>query len=144
MVPRLTIHKQKREVFAFSSILLCFFSFPPIFSRMIPRFLKSSNEKQREDIKRSNSSRSTWKRQQRPTILSVQLRKQERQLRQKQERKPRRKGLWRKKTRGNRQNIFNNFRIRYQWRILPFLRVLKDSNTRRSNGPLKRIRKNNY
>jgi len=67
MMPRSTIHKQKRKKFHLSSVLLYLSPFPLTFPKTILRC--------RGGMKRSNSFRPTWKRQQRPTILSILLRR---------------------------------------------------------------------
>ena len=77
MVPKSTIYKQKRKVFAFSSILPCFPPFPLTSSKIIPKCLKNSAMKYKEDTRRSNSSKPIWKKQQKHTILNILLKRQE-------------------------------------------------------------------
>ena len=56
MVLKSTIHKQKKEVFAFSSISQCLSPFPPTFPKTMPRCLKSNTVKYSKGTRRSNSS----------------------------------------------------------------------------------------
>jgi len=51
MVPRSTIHKQKRKFFALVSVSLCLSPLSPTFHKTMPRFLKSSR-----GIRRSSGS----------------------------------------------------------------------------------------
>ena len=56
MVPRSTIHKQKRKNFHLSSILLYLLPFSPIFPKTTPRCLKSSNGRYKEGTKKKKIS----------------------------------------------------------------------------------------
>ena len=155
MVPKLTIHKQKIKVFAFFSVSLCL----PLFSLTSPktmlRYLKSNTMKCSEGTRRSNSSWLIWKKQRRPIVLSMQLRKQEKKQRPRQERKPKSKELQKRKRKRNGQSTFSNSGTRYWWKILFSWRALEvlrlqelnvrrlTQNIRRSNGLLKRLKRRN-
>ena len=101
---------RKEKFFYFSSVSPCSPLFPPISSKMMLRYLKSSSKKYSKDMRRSNSFWLNWKKQQRHVELSVQFRKQEKKQRPKWERKPRKGGLKRKR---KHWNTSNNSRIRY-------------------------------
>ena len=113
MLSRPIIHKQKRKFFHLSSISSYLLSSHPIFHNTTPIYLKSSDGRYREDMRRSNSFKPNWKRQQRPVMLSVLLRRQERWPRLRQGRKSRSGGLWRKRRKKNRWSIWDNSEMKY-------------------------------
>ena len=118
IVPRSTIYKQKRKVFAFVSISLCL---PPsllTFPKIMPKYLKSSSKKSSGDMRRSNSSWSNWKKQQSHIRLSMWLRRQGRKLRGEELYKRRRR-------RGEHWSTSNNSRTRCLRKMLLFWRALK-------------------
>ena len=122
---------------------------------MTLKYLKSSSKKCSKDTKKNNSFWLVWKRQQRPVMSSVQLRRQEKKPRPKQERRPRNRELQKRRRRKNRWSISNDYRTRNQQRILPFWRVpnvprSQKLNTgkspqrmRRSNSLSRKQKKNN-
>ena len=119
-MPRSTIYKQKRKVFAFSSVPLCLFLFFPTFPKIILRCLKNSNEKCKGDMRKNNSSKSIQKRQQNSATLSILLRRQRRQQKSRLERKLKREGLQRRIRRKNEQSISSNSRTKYWQKMLLF------------------------
>ena len=125
MVSKSTIYKQKRKVFTFSSVSSCLPLFPPTSSKIMLRCLKSSAIRYSKGTRRSNSSWFVWKKQWRPVVQSMQLRKQEKRQRPRQERKPKSKDLQKRRKKRKRQSISNNSRMRYQQRILLSQRIQK-------------------
>ena len=156
MIPRSTIHKQKRKFFALVSVLSCL---PPptlIFHETIPRFLKSSSKKYSRGTRRSSSSWSNWKKWQSYIGLSMQLRRLERKQRKRLRRKLKGSELWRRRReRGGWWSTSNSSETRCQRKKLPYWNRLKDSRswdpnvrsspleTRRNNGPPRRLKGSN-
>ena len=124
-------------------ILSCLPLFLLIFPKIILKCLKSNNRRCRESMKRSNSFRPTWKKRQRPAALSVLLRRWGRGLRPRQERKPRSKGLWKRRINRSNWSTWSDSRMGFWPKTLPFWRALKLSrswnlNTRRSSQKTRR------
>jgi len=109
MVPRSTIHKQKRKFFTLVSVLLCLLLPTPTFHKTTPRPLKSSGKRCSGGTRRSSSPSFDCKRQQKPVMQSVQLRRLGEKQRLEPRKRPRDRGLWRRR-RGRRGqwNISSN------------------------------------
>jgi len=75
MVPRSTIHKQKRKFFTLVSVSLCLLPLPLTFLKMMLNCLRNSAVRCSDGMRSSSSLSFDCKRQQRPVMLSVQLRK---------------------------------------------------------------------
>ena len=95
MVPRSTIYKQKRKFFALVSVLLCLPPPLPTFHKMTPRPLKSSGKRCSGGTKRSRGSSFDCKRQWKPVMQSVWLRKPGEKWRPRPRKRPRGRGLQR-------------------------------------------------
>ena len=92
MVPRSTIYKQKRKFFALVSVSSCLLPPSPTFHNMTPKSLKNSTKKY-------SSSCFNWRKEWSYIGLSMQLRKQGGKQRKRLGRKPRGRGLQRRKRR---------------------------------------------
>jgi len=86
MVPGSTIHKQKRKFFALVSVSLCL-SLPP------PTFLKTTLKCLRSSTMRCSSLSFDCKRQWRPVVQSMWLRKPGEKQRPKPRKRPKNRGL---------------------------------------------------
>jgi len=75
MVPRSIIHKQKREFFALVSALLCLPLPTPTFPRTTLKCSRSSAGRCNDSMRRNSSLSSGYKRQQKPVVQNVQLRR---------------------------------------------------------------------
>jgi len=75
MVPRSIIHKQKREFFALVSVLLCPLPPTPTFLRTMLKCSRSSARRCNDGMRRNSSPSFSYKRQQKPAVQSVQLRR---------------------------------------------------------------------
>ena len=106
------INGKKKKVFTFSSILLCLPPLSPTFLNMTPIYLKSSTVKYSNSIRRNNRSWFVWKKQWRPIVWNVWLRKQRERWRLRQERKLKSRGLQKRRRRRNGWSISNNSRMR--------------------------------
>jgi len=113
MVPRSTIHKQKRKFFALVSVLLCLPPPPPTFHKTTPRPLKSSGKRCSGGIRRSRGPSFSCKRQRKPIMQSVQLRKPGEKRRPRPRKRPRGRGLQkRRRGRRGRGSTSSDFRTR--------------------------------
>ena len=157
IVPRSTIHKQKREFFTLVLVLSCL---PPPFStfhKTMLKFLKSSGKRYSGGTRRSSGSQNNWKKWHSYIGLSMRLRRQ----RGKQRRRPRRKLRGRelqrrRKEKREQQSTSSNSEMRCQRKMLSYWRGLKDPrlwgpNARRSppeirrdNGPPRRLGGSNW
>jgi len=97
MVPRLTIHKQKREFFALVSALLCLPPPTPTFHKTTLRYSRSSAVRCNDGMRRNSSPSYDCKRQRKPVVLSVQLRKPGEKQRPRPRKRPRDRGLQRRR-----------------------------------------------
>jgi len=104
MVPRSTIHKQKKKFFALVPISLCFLPPTPIFLKTTLKCLRSSIMKCSDGMRRSNSSSFICKRQLRPVVQSIQLRKPEERQRPKLRKRLKSGGLQKRRS----WSIFND------------------------------------
>jgi len=93
MVPRSTIYKQKRDFFALASVSSCLPLLSLTFSNTMLKYSKSGDVKCSNGMRRSNSSWFVCKRQQRPIMWSVQLKRQGGRQRPRQRKKLKDRGL---------------------------------------------------
>ena len=155
MIPKSIIYKQKRKVFTFSFTSSCLPLFSLTFSNMMLIYLKSSTVKCSDSMRRSNSFQFIWKRQQRPVVQSMWLRRQEKRQRPKQKKKLKDKDLQKRRIRGKSQSISVNSGTKCQWRTSLYWRALIDPRSwdlsarksptemRSSNSPPKKLERSN-
>ena len=152
MVPRSTIHKQKRKFFALVSVSLCLPLPTPTFPKMTLKCSKNSAVRCNNSMRRSSSLSFDCKRQQKPIVQSMQLRNPEEKQRPKPRKRPRDRGLQRRRReRRGQWNISSDSRTRCQKKRPPYWRGLKDPRswglskkrllleTRRGNSPPRRL-----
>ena len=96
MVPRSTIHKQKKEFFALVSVSLCLPLPTPTFPRMTLKCSRSSAGRCNNSMRRSRGPSFNYKRQCKPIVQSVWLRKPGEKWRPRPRKRPRGRGLWRR------------------------------------------------
>ena len=145
MVPRSTIYKQKREFFALISVSLCL-SLPTLtFPRMTLKCQRSSARRCNSSMRRSRGPSFNCKRQWKPVMQSMLLRKPG------EKRRPRPRKRPRGREKGGRWSISSDSGTRCQRKRPPYQRGLKDSRLwgpstrrllpeiRRGNGPPKRL-----
>jgi len=97
MVPKSTIHKQKRKFFALVSVLLCLLLPPLTFHKMTLRPLKGSSKRCSRGMRRSRDPSFDCKRQRKPIVQSMQLRKLGEKQRPRLRKRPRGRGLRRRR-----------------------------------------------
>jgi len=101
MVPRSIIHKQKRKFFALVSVLSCLPPPTPTFPRTTLKCSRSSAGRCNDGMRRSSSPSSGYKGQCKSVMQSVQLRRLGEKRRPELRKRPRDRGL-RRRRRGRR------------------------------------------
>jgi len=98
MVPRSTIHKQKRKFFALVFVSLYLLLPPLTFLKTMLKCSRSSAVRYSNGMRSSSSSSFNYKRQQRPIMQSMQLRKPGEKQRPKPRKRPKNRRLRRRRS----------------------------------------------
>ena len=153
MVPRSTIHKQKRKFFALVFVSLCLSLSSLIFLKITLKCLRSSAVRYSNNMRKSSSPFFNYKRQQRSIVQIVWLIKPGEKQRLKLRKGPKNRKLQRRR---KSQSIPNDSGTRCQRKRLLYQRGLKDPRLwnpstrkllleiRRGNGPPKRLERSNW
>ena len=146
MVPRSTIHKQKKEFFALVSVSLCLPLPTPTFPRMTLKCSRSSAGRCNNSMRRSRGPSFNYKRQCKPIVQSVWLRKPGEKWRPKPRKKQRGRELWRRRReRRGQWNISSDSRTRCQRKRLKDPKLQGPSarrsllEMRKGNSPSRRL-----
>ena len=148
---------EKRVFFALVSVLSCLL--PPIliFPRTTLKCSRSSAMRCNDGMRRSSSSSFDCKRQRKPIVQSVQLRKPGEKRRPRLRKRPRGRGLWRRRRERREQgSTSSDTRMRCYRKRPSYWRGLKDPRSQgpsarrspqemsRSNGPSRRLEGSNW